>query len=134
MHSFAFAWVRFQSGTSKRTCLCSSVDGDKPRSFSCVDMLFGSTHGEQSRTFFFFFFFCCCHVVDHSESVKRFVLLQFLNLRQSVGLLGRGISPSQGRYLAQTQNKHRHPCLEWDSNPRSQCSSGRRYFMPPRIL
>jgi hypothetical protein len=31
----------------------------------------------------------------------------------------------------QTQNKrtHRHLCLEWDSNPRSQCSSERRYIM-----
>jgi hypothetical protein len=29
-----------------------------------------------------------------------------------------------------TQNKRRHPCLEWDSNPRSQCSSGRRQLMP----
>jgi hypothetical protein len=29
---------------------------------------------------------------------------------------------------AQMQNKRtqRHPCLQWDSNPRSQCSSGRR--------
>jgi hypothetical protein len=46
-----------------------------------------------------------------------------------------GISPSQGRYLHTEQHKHRinahrHPCLEWDSNPRSQCSSGRREFMP----
>jgi hypothetical protein len=44
----------------------------------------------------------------------------FLILRQLVGLVGRGISPSQGRYL----HKHRidtdkHPCLEWDPNPRS---------------
>jgi hypothetical protein len=31
-----------------------------------------------------------------------------------------------------TQNKrtHRNPCLEWDSNPRSQLSSERRQFMP----
>jgi hypothetical protein len=29
-----------------------------------------------------------------------------------------------------TQNKHRHPCLKWVSNPRSQCSRGRRQFMP----
>jgi hypothetical protein len=31
----------------------------------------------------------------------------------------------------QTQNKrtHRHPCLEWDSNPWSHHSSGRRHFM-----
>jgi hypothetical protein len=67
--------------------------------------------------------------LEHRASVKRFTLLQFLNLRQSVGLLGREISTSQGRYLTQTQNKHRHPCLEWDSNPWTQCSSGRRYFM-----
>jgi hypothetical protein len=40
--------------------------------------------------------------LEHRISVKRFVSLQFLNLRQLVGLLGRGISPSQGRYLTQT--------------------------------
>jgi hypothetical protein len=29
-----------------------------------------------------------------------------------------------------TQNNgDRHPCLEWDSNPRSQSLSGRRYFV-----
>jgi hypothetical protein len=53
---------------------------------------------------------------------------------QSVGVLGRGISPPQGRYLHAEQHKHRinvhrHPCLEWDSNPRSQCSSERRQLM-----
>jgi hypothetical protein len=53
----------------------------------------------------------------------------------SVGLLGGGISPSQGRYLHTEQhenrtNAHRHPCFEWDSKPRSQCSSERRQFMP----
>jgi hypothetical protein len=59
-------------------------------------------------------------------------LFQFLNLfTQSVGLLGRGISPSQGRYLHTGQHKHRinahrHPCLKWDSNPRFQCFSWRR--------
>jgi hypothetical protein len=57
--------------------------------------------------------------LGHRESVKRFVSLQFLNLRHSVGLLGRVISPLQGGYLTQTQNKHRHPYLEWDWNPRS---------------
>jgi hypothetical protein len=54
---------------------------------------------------------------------------------QSVGLLGRGISPSQGRYLHTGQHKYRtnahiHPYLEWNSNPRSQRSNGRRGFMP----
>jgi hypothetical protein len=34
--------------------------------------------------------------------------------------------------ITQTQNKrtHRDPCLEWNSNQRSQYSSGRRQFMP----
>jgi hypothetical protein len=27
-------------------------------------------------------------------------------------------------------NAHRHPCLEWNSNPWSQCSSERRQFIP----
>jgi hypothetical protein len=53
---------------------------------------------------------------------------------QSIGLLELGISPSKGRYLHTGQHKHRinihrHPCLEWDSNPRQQCLSGRRQFM-----
>jgi hypothetical protein len=43
---------------------------------------------------------------------------------QTVGLLGRGISPLQGRYLHTEQHKHRinahrHPCLKWESNPHS---------------
>jgi hypothetical protein len=55
--------------------------------------------------------------------------------RESVGLLGRGISPSQGRYIHTEQHKHRrnphrHPSLEWDSKPRLQCSSERRRSMP----
>jgi hypothetical protein len=50
--------------------------------------------------------------LEHRASAKRFVSLQFLNLRHSVGLLGRVISPSQGRYLTHTQNKHKqNPCL-----------------------
>jgi hypothetical protein len=45
-----------------------------------------------------------------------------LSYRQSVGLLERGISPSQGCYLRTEEHKHKikshkHPCLEWDSNP-----------------
>jgi hypothetical protein len=35
---------------------------------------------------------------------------------------------------AQTQrNAQRHPCLKWDSNPRSQCLSGCRRFMPETV-
>jgi hypothetical protein len=39
------------------------------------------------------------------------------------------MSPSPSRYLhgtTQTQRKRTHSCLEWDSNPPSQCLSGRR--------
>jgi hypothetical protein len=39
---------------------------------------------------------------------------------QSVGLLGRGISPSQGHYLQKHRiNAYKHPYLECDSNLRS---------------
>jgi hypothetical protein len=37
-----------------------------------------------------FLFYYCCSQLEHKASVKRFVSLQFLNLRQSVGLLGWG--------------------------------------------
>jgi hypothetical protein len=63
-------------------------------------------------------------------------LLQFRNYlrnykshRQLVVLPGRGISLSQVLYIHREQhehriNSHRHPCFEWDSNPRSECLSG----------
>jgi hypothetical protein len=60
--------------------------------------------------------YSCCSHLEHKTSVKRFVSLQFLNLRQSVGLFGRGISPTQGRYLnrpTQTQNKCRQTSMPW---------------------
>jgi hypothetical protein len=54
---------------------------------------------------------------------------------QSIVLLGRGISPAEDRYPHTEQHKHRikahrHPCLEGDSNPRTQCLIGRRRIMP----
>jgi hypothetical protein len=63
------------------------------------------------RTSFFFFFYSGSSHMKHRASVKRFVSLQFLNLRQSVGLLGRGISPSQGHFLTQARNKYRQPSM-----------------------
>jgi hypothetical protein len=59
----------------------------------------------------------------------------FLIYTQSVGLLGRGISLSQGRHLQTEQHKrrintHRHLCLKWDSKSQSKCSNGRRRFIP----
>jgi hypothetical protein len=56
---------------------------------------------------------------------------------QSVGLLGRVISSSQGLYLNTGKHKHRlnaqthtkHASLKWDSNLRSQHPSERRQFM-----
>jgi hypothetical protein len=48
-----------------------------------------------------------CSQSEHRASVKRFVSLQFLNLRHSVGFLGRVISSSQDRYLKETHNKHK---------------------------
>jgi hypothetical protein len=67
--------------------------------------------------------------------VEPWPLFQFLNLfTQTVCLLGRVISSSQGHYLNTGQHKHRinanrHPCLEWNSNPHSQRSRERRQIM-----
>jgi hypothetical protein len=49
--------------------------------------------------------YSCCSRLEHRASAKRFVSLQFLNLRQSVGLLEREISPTQDRYLHTGQHK-----------------------------
>jgi hypothetical protein len=51
--------------------------------------------------------------LESRASVKRFISLLFLNLRQSVGPLGRGISLSQGRYLTEKQNKHKQTFMPW---------------------
>jgi hypothetical protein len=66
-----------------------------------------------------------------SVSLRSF----FLNLNQSVGLLGRVISSSQGLYLytnieKSTDTNTKHPCPEWDSNTRSRLPSERRQYMP----
>jgi hypothetical protein len=60
-----------------------------------------------------------------------------LIISQTVGLLGRVIGLSQGRYLNTGQHKHRkththtkQPCPEWDSNLRSRPPSERRQCMP----
>jgi hypothetical protein len=58
---------------------------------------------------------------------------------QLVGIIGRKISQSQSHYRYTEQHKHnkktqniltkyRHPCLDWDLNPRSRLSSERRQF------
>jgi hypothetical protein len=59
--------------------------------------------------------YTCCSHLEHRASVKSFVSLQLLNLRQSVGLLGRGISPTQGHYLRK-QNKRQisMPSVEFE--------------------
>jgi hypothetical protein len=57
-------------------------------------------------------YFCCSHL-EHRASMKHFVSLQFRNLRHSVELLGRVISPLQGCYLTQTQNKHKQTSIPW---------------------
>jgi hypothetical protein len=44
---------------------------------------------------------------------EKLVSLQFLNLRQSVWLLGLGITPVRGHYLTQTQNKGKQTSMSW---------------------
>jgi hypothetical protein len=69
--------------------------------------------------------------LEYRASVKRFVSLQFLNPKTIGTIPCTGISPSQGRYLHNNRiNTDEHPWIEWDSNPLSQRSSGRRLFIP----
>jgi hypothetical protein len=51
-----------------------------------------------------YLFICLWHYSTLLD-IGRF--FSFLSSTQSVGLLGRGISPSQGRYLHREQHKHR---------------------------
>jgi hypothetical protein len=113
-HSAAISW--YVSLNSFGTFRCSEPPDGGSIIIFVLDNPFHITRLSSTRLF---------------ASVKRFVSLQFLNLGHSVGLLGRGTSPSQGRYLTQTQNKHTHKhCLERDSKSRSQRPSERRQFMP----
>jgi hypothetical protein len=80
---------------------------------------------------------CLCSEVQASAaSMKLSVSLQLLDLGQSIGLLGRVISSSQGLYLYTNTEKRtyntntKHPCPEWNSNPRSRRPRERRKFMP----
>jgi hypothetical protein len=71
----------------------------------------------------------CCLSCSHSELIMKLWTSQ--TVRRT---LGRMISLVARPYLHTEQHKHRknagrHSCCEWDSNPRSQCSSGRRYFV-----
>jgi hypothetical protein len=94
-------------------------------------------HPTQKKTFKYMVL--TTYVIYLSMALQSFLLdlgrfFSFLICTQSAGLLGRGISASQGRYLHTEQHKHtinthRHPCLEWDSNPQSQRSSEQRQFM-----
>jgi hypothetical protein len=62
-----------------------------------------------------------------SSMTSSELICNYGSYRQSVGLLGRGSAPSQGRYLHKHRiNADRPPCLEWDSNSRSQCLRGGR--------
>jgi hypothetical protein len=58
----------------------------------------------------------CCSHLEQRAFVKCSISRQFHNFRQLVGLLGQGISPSQGHYLhrtTQTENKCRQASMPW---------------------
>jgi hypothetical protein len=69
--------------------------------------------------------------------IGPWTLYQFLNLHTIGRTPWTGdqhvARPLPTHRTTQTQNKRRHPCLEWDSNPRSQCSSRRNQFMPETV-
>jgi hypothetical protein len=67
--------------------------------------------------------------------MKRLVSLQFLKLTTVGRTPWTGDQPIAMLLPYTGQHKHRingdkHPCLEWDSKPRTQRSSGLKHFMP----
>jgi hypothetical protein len=57
------------------------------------------------------YLYSCCSHLEHRAYLKRFVSLQFLKLRQSVGLHGRLISRLKAATYKQTQNKSRQASM-----------------------
>jgi hypothetical protein len=102
-------------------------------------MLEASVVSVDARVVYFFFFFY------YSLLIRRSGLFSFrINLRLwSLYTVGRtpcsGDQPCNKATTNTGQHKRRrnadrHPCLEWDSNPWSQCLSGRKHFMPYIVL
>jgi hypothetical protein len=87
-----------------------------------------------------FFFWLYSTIQGLAASMKLSVSFQLLDLGQSVGLLGRVISSSQGLYLYTNTEKRKqntntkYPCPEWVSNPQSRRPRKRRQFMPQTAL
>jgi hypothetical protein len=113
--------------SSHRRCLPIRM---KPRK-QCFTV---SMAGTTKLLFFFLWFYSPIQAL--AASMKLSVSLQLLDLGQSVGLLGRVISSSQGLYLytitkKRTHNTNtKHPCPERDSKPRSRRPRERRQFIP----
>jgi hypothetical protein len=70
--------------------------------------------------------------------LKCFASFQFLNPKSQYDSLdGGSASRKAAAYTGQhkhTMNADRHPCIEWDSNPQSQCSSEWRQFIPNKFV
>jgi hypothetical protein len=85
-------------------------------------------YGTQWRYFFFFLVApalgSLLPVLEHRAEFP-----QFLDQGQTVGLLGRVISSSQGLYLY-TNTDIKHSCPDWDAYPRSRLPSERRQYTP----
>jgi hypothetical protein len=133
MKSMATARTKSWKDTKQpSTTVCASPSWNNPERGTQIPSNFTSNY------YLSIYLSICLYISIYGSTALCWALAAFSvswSFTQSVGLLERGISPSQGHYLHTEQHKHRrnahrHPCLEWDSNPRSQCSSGRRRFMP----
>jgi hypothetical protein len=125
----SIAWFLFVSSFANFS-ISSETNGSYPKRILVLERLNLQVLLPLGPPFSFSFSLFCCPQFGTRSSVKHYVSLQFLNTRTVGRTLGRGITPSQGRYLhrtTQTQNKRRQISIPWvDSNPRSQSSSERR--------
>jgi hypothetical protein len=123
-NSYIFSSLSAQNGsTSTRMCVSSGHSLDCPFLFIPFTAFM---HG--------FFFFLWRHSPNLGLGLPPWnspFHFGLLDLRHSVRLLGWVISSSRGLYLhtnteKRTHTNTKHPCPEWDSNPRSRLPGERR--------
>jgi hypothetical protein len=79
---------------------------------------------------YYYYYYYCYYYMALQPFVEHWLFSQFPNpIHSRQDSLDGGDQPVARPSPTQRINAHRHPFLEWDSNPRPQCLSGRRQLM-----
>jgi hypothetical protein len=125
MHNFIWEGCDlWKKGVEIHVCLCfckNSAYGNESSDFAKILQYVSVIHLLNSNNYL------CSNITwSNFNSVKR-GHSHLRSTRSENDAKAHGLPTYAGQHR---QNRRRHSCLEWDSKPRSQCSSGRRHFMP----